>query len=87
MDSLTALIDNYNYNNHEIITHDSIYETLWQPLNQLLHDPNKEALIEGWKYKTELISVENCHSNGHFEFTQLSWEKSFTLSFWMSIYH
>jgi hypothetical protein len=87
METLTTLIDNYNYNHHAIITPESIHSTLWEPLNNLRIDSNRESLLENWKYKTEFTAVENSHVNGNKEFALHNWEISFTLAFWMCIYH
>lgn len=85
---LTMLVDNYNYSNESMITPESLHETLWNKLNRLRTATNKNALIEGWKYKTELLSAEIAHKNGINKYTKLeNEEQRFVVDFWMCIYH
>jgi len=85
---LTTLLDTYNYNTEDLITPESLYAKWWPALNQLRQAPNKAALLEGWKYKKELESVEYSHAinaNNHIKVDNT--EQRFVLDFWLSIYH
>jgi len=80
---LTTLLDTYNYDNEDFITPQSIHTTWWPSLNKLRQAPNKEALLEGWKYKADLLNVEYSHANGYTD----DWEQRFVVAMWLSIYH
>ena len=90
LNNLTSLIDNYNYDNKKIITPAGLHETLWIGLNQLRNAENKTALLEGWKYSSQLSATESTHETKVSHFKKLEenlWEQSFVLYFWMCIYH
>jgi len=90
LNNLTSLIDNYNYDMMETITPNEMYETLWVGLNQLRNSENKAALLEGWKYSSELSVTESTHETKVSHFKHIKdelWELSFVLYFWMCIYH
>lgn len=90
LNNLTTLIDNYNYENKEIITPQGLHKTLWGGLNQLKNAENKSALLEGWKYSSSFTAAESTHETrvSHFKKLEESlWEQSFVLYFWMCVYH
>ncbi len=90
LNNLTALIDNYNYENNQIITPQGLHKTLWGGLNQLKNAENKSALLEGWKYSSSFTAAESTHETrvSHFKKLEESlWEQSFVLYFWMCVYH
>uniref|UniRef100_A0A6C0IIQ1 Uncharacterized protein n=1 Tax=viral metagenome TaxID=1070528 RepID=A0A6C0IIQ1_9ZZZZ len=88
LDALTNIIDNYNYANEEHITPESLHEKLWYGFNSLRNAPNKEALMEGWKYKETFVCTEDSHKENKSHFKLIDdWEQSFVLHFWMCIYH
>ena len=85
---LTRLIDNYNYDYEQVITPGSLYGVLWPGLNKLRQAPNRAALLEDWKYKDILQSVEYSHANGENSYIKIEdSEQRFIVAFWMSIYH
>ena len=85
---LTRLIDTYNYDYEQTITPSSLYGVLWPRLNQLRQAPNRAVLLEGWKYKDILQSVEYSHANGENSYIKIEdVEQRFIVAFWMSIYH
>ena len=85
---LTRLIDTYNYDYEQMITPSSLYGVLWPGLNKLRQAPNKAALLDGWKYKDILQSVEYSHANGENSYIKVdNVEQQFIVAFWMSIYH
>ena len=87
MTQLTNDIDSYNYNIKDIITPQLLRIKLWPNLDRLRNDPNKNNLLESWKYKNEFISTENYHANGAKAFNHLDWVQSFVLNLWMYIHH
>jgi hypothetical protein len=85
---LTLLIDNFNYDKEELITPKSLHETLWTKLNRLRTAPNKNALIDGWKYEKELLSAEFSHETKINMYTKLeNEEQRFLVDFWLCVYH
>ena len=85
---LTRIIDTYNYDYEQVITPGSLHGILWPSLNKLRQDPNRAALLEGWKYKDILQSVEYAHANGENSYIKIDdSEQRFIVAFWMSIYH
>jgi hypothetical protein len=85
---LTSLIDTYNYENETEITPESLHAKWWTAVKQLKEAPNKEALLEGWKYKKEFESAE--YSQTHNENKHISLdnpEQRFLLDFWLCVYH
>ena len=85
---LTTLLDTYNYDTEELITPESLHAKWWPALNQLRQAPNKAALLEGWKYKKDLLNVEYCHTHGENRYVAGdNWEQRFVLALWLSIYH
>jgi hypothetical protein len=88
LDNLTTLLDNYNYDNENFITPQSLHATWWPGLNQLREATNKQALLEDWKYKKDLLNVEYCHTHGENRYVAGdNWEQRFVLALWLSIYH
>ena len=87
MNQLTNDIDSYTYKTQDVITPELLFVKLWPCLDRLRNDPNKNNLIESWKYKSELINAENNHANGDKAFKLVSWEQSFVLSLWLSMHH
>ena len=86
--NLTTLLDTYNYDNEYIITPQSLHATWWPGLNQLREAHNKEALLEGWKYKKDLQLVEASHAHDANNFVNVcEWEQRFVVALWLSIYH
>jgi len=85
---LTHAMDTYNYENEDLITPQSLHAKWWPLLNQLRQATNKETLIDDWKYKVNLESVEYSHaSNMNRHITLDDWEQRFVLDLWISIYH
>ena len=84
---LTTLIDDCNYSNNTMITVEMLHERLWPGLNKLRMTPNKDDLIGSWKYKSDILSTERSHANSLQSFTNVDWENSYVLAFWMGIYH
>ena len=85
---LTEIMDNYNYDNEEMITPISLQNKWWPLLNQLRQAPNKTALLEDWKYKKDLESAEYSHVyniNTHINVD--NWEQRFVVDLWLCIYH
>jgi hypothetical protein len=85
---LTEIMDSYNYENEDMITPLSLHARWWPLLNQLRQSPNKIALLEGWKYKKELESVEYSYaanSNKHINVDD--WAQRFVVDLWLCIYH
>ena len=88
LDKLTDVIDTYNYDNESMITPQSLHTTWWPLLNKLRQATNKEALLEGWKYKKDLQLVEASHAYDSNSFVNVGdWEQRFVLALWLSIYH
>lgn len=84
---LTRRID-LSFSNDELMqTTENIHQQLWSGLNCIINNPNKNLLIHNWKYKTEFNHTISQHANGNKQFKLLNWEASFTLYFWMCIYH
>lgn len=85
---LTELIDNYNYENIDIITPINLYASWWPLLNKLREAPNKAELIENWKYKKELESAEYSRANDINKYINLEDEEQrFVVDLWLCIYH
>jgi hypothetical protein len=88
LDVLTTLLENYNYDEEDLITPIALHAKWWPKLNQLRQAPNKTALLEGWKYKKDLESVEYSHANGtNTHITLESAEQRFVVDLWLCIYH
>ena len=88
LNTLTELIDTYNYHNEDLITPQSLHAKLWPSLQQLRQAPNKVALLTNWKYKKELESAEVSHANNANAHMKLDdWEQRFVVDFWLCIYH
>ena len=87
MNRLTNDIDSYSYEFKDKITPGELHVKLWTSLDRLRNDPNKNNLIENWKYKNEFITTEVSHANGLQTCDLLTWEQSFVLNIWISIYH
>ena len=85
---LTETMDNYNYENEEMITPIDLHAKWWPLLNQLRQAPNKEALLEDWKYKKELESAEYSYANNSIKHVNVDdWEQRFAVDLWLCIYH
>jgi hypothetical protein len=84
-DRLTTTIDNINDEQH--ITPEYLYNALWADIDQLRHDQNREALLENWKYKTEFYIAEENHKNEQKTCPSVTWAQSFTMFFYLCIYH
>jgi hypothetical protein len=82
--NLTMVIDNINDENN--ITDEFLHEKIWDSMNMLRNDPNKDELISEWKYREDFICTENRHLNGE-KFFLTHWEKSYVMYFYMCIYH
>ena len=61
LDKFTLLIENYNYDNNETITPQSLHKELWGGLSALKNTANKEALLDGWKYSSAFSAAESTH--------------------------
>lgn len=85
---LTDVIDTYNYEIEAMITPLSLHHKWWPLLNQLRQAPNKEALLEGWKYKKDFESAEYSHVNNiNTHINVDNWEQRFVMDLWLCIYH
>jgi hypothetical protein len=87
LQELTLIIDNCNNADGFIETSDNIHDRLWCGLYFIRNACYKDILIKRWKYKYTLESTELAHENEMKVFELLDWKKSFTLYFWMCIYH
>ena len=87
MNQLANDIDSCTYNTMDAITPQELHVKLWPCLDRLRNDPNKNNLIESWKYKNQFINIEASHANGVQLCENVSWEQSFVLSLWMYIHH
>ena len=87
MNQLTNDIDSYNYNTKDKITPGELHVKLWPCLDRLRNDPNKNNLLETWKYKNEFLATESSHANSVQTCGLVSWAQSFALYFWLSIHH
>ena len=87
LEDLTIIIDFSNDTAGFIETTDNIHDSLWSGLYFIKNVFYKKALIQNWKYKDIFISTEEEHKNGEKTFNLLSWEHSFSVYFWMCIYH
>ena len=87
LEDLTIIIDSCNDTDGFIETTDNIHDSLWAGLYFIKNVFYKKALIKNWKYKEIFISTEEVHKNGKKNFNLLSWECSFSVFFWMCIYH
>jgi len=91
LQEFTIIIDNCNHNdsdNDEFIeTTDNIYDNLWGGLYFIKNTFYKNMLIKDWKYKEIFTHTETAHKNEHKMFRLLNWEQSFSVYFWMCIYH
>jgi hypothetical protein len=85
LETLTDIIDTYNYEHESMITPESLHSKLWPGLNQLREAHNRETLIKEWKYKKDLELVEASHDNIFVNVTD--WEQRYVVAFWLSIYH
>jgi len=86
--TLTRLIDTYNYENEELITPNGLCSTWWPLLNQLRQAPNKDTLLAEWKYKKELENVEFSHIHGENSYINVAdWAERFVVALWLYIYH
>ena len=88
LDTLTDVIDTYNYENESMITPKSLHSKIWPGLNKLREAHNKETLIKNWKYKKDLELVEESHvsdANSHIGVDD--WEQRYVVAFWLFIYH
>lgn len=83
--TLTDIIDNINDEPH--ITPEFLHTKMWHYLNQLRNDPQRETLIEDWKYKSDFQSTEEYHQYEQKTCPQLKWEQSYTMFFYLCIYH
>ena len=83
---LTTVIDNIN-DGAESITSTYLHAELWDELNRLRQDANRDELIDGWKYKGDFLFTDNCHLNENKQFTLMSWEHSYVTCLYFSIYH
>ena len=86
LNKLTTVIDNINAGS-ESITSTYLHAELWDGLNRLRHDANRDELIDGWKYKGDFLFTDKCHLNENKQFTLMSWEHSYATSLYFSIYH
>ena len=85
---MTLMIDNFNYDNKDIITPNDLHANWWPPLNKLRQAANKAELLKGWKYRKELESVEYSHANNINKYINLEdGEHRFVVDLWLSIYH
>jgi len=82
---LTEIIDNIN--DEPSITSEILHNKMWHYLNQLRKDPQRETLIKDWKYKSDFLSTEDLYYIEENESLRLKWEKNYTMSFYLSIYH
>ena len=87
LQELTIIIDHCNGTDGFMETTDNIHESLWSGLFFIKNVFYKEALIKDWKYKDILANTERAHEDGLKVFQLLDWEKSFSVYFWMCIYH
>ena len=88
LDDLTELLDNYNYDNQDLITPFALHANWWPSLNRLRQAPNKAALLADWKHKKDWDSVEHSYANGSNSYINLeSAEQRFVVDLWMCIYH
>ena len=85
LEHLTAIIDNINDEPH--ITPEYVHEQLWQGINQLRHDPEREARLADWKYSTDFCIAEEQHIDEKKACASVNWEQSFTMFFYLCIYH
>ena len=82
LDKTTLLIKNsYNLN-----TSSEMYDNLWVYINYIRMSPDINIIYEEWEYGSTLKSVEKSHTISK-DFKLLSWEESFCVAFWFSIYH
>ena len=85
---LTSLIDTYNYEHEELITPKGLHAKWWTAVKQLKEAPNKEALLEGWKYKKEFESAEYSQThNGNKHINVDDLEQRFVVDLWLCVYH
>jgi hypothetical protein len=87
LDELTIIIETCNSTDGITETSDNIHERLWGGLYFITNVFYKKALIKNWKYKDTFIYTEEVHKNGEKNFKLMSWEHSFSVYFWMCIYH
>jgi hypothetical protein len=83
---LTTKIDNIN-DTDESITSTYLHAELWDDLNRLRQDANRDELINGWKYKDDFEITDNCHLNENKQFSLMPWDHSYVTSLYFSIYH
>ena len=83
---LTTVIDNIN-DTEESITSTYFHAELWDGLNRLRHDANRDELIDGWKYKGDFLATDNCHLHENKQFKLMSWDHSYVTCLYFSIYH
>lgn len=85
---LTTLMDNYNYDNEDLITPNNLYESWWPLLNKLRQAPNKAELLEDWKYKKELEIAEYSQTGDMKNYIKLEDDdQRFVVFLWFCIYH
>ena len=87
LENFTARVQKCNsfYGFHE--TTDGVHAELGEGLQKLRLHPRQKLLLKNWVYRTEFqLSVKE-HTNGEKSFDLLSEESSFSLHFWMCIYH
>lgn len=73
------------YGFHE--TTDGVHAELGEDLQKLRLHPRQKLLLKNWVYRTEFQYSVKEHTNGGKSFELLSGESSFSLNFWMCIYH
>lgn len=83
---LTNKIDQYG-TGIEWGTCADVNTNLWNDLDNLRNNNNRNNLLENWKYKTAFEFTEHCHSNGYKSFYNMSWEDSFALAILFAVYH
>jgi hypothetical protein len=84
-DRLTTTMDNINDEPH--ITPEYLYNALWADIDQLRNDQNREVLLANWKYRDDFLGAEEQHQNGQKTCPLLTWAQSFTMFFYLCIYH
>ena len=87
LQELTIIIDSCNHTDGFIETADNIYNNLWRGLNIIRNSSFRKKLLHNWKYAEDIKHTERWHENGDKLCNLLNWEQSFTVVFWMCIYH
>ncbi len=87
MQTLTNHLNKFNQEKRPHTLQD-IEDLLWDEIELLMNDPNKEAILKKWKYGNSFKETEKNYENDTLGFSsKISLKHSFILGFLAKVFH